>query len=251
MMRVWKLLLSLPLVALGGPSAAASAEPLATVPYSESSVPTLQCAPLRACSIALEPGEVLRTKMLGDSERWQVALSPATPNLVAVKPGECDLTTNLILATDRRTYQILLVSRCGKGGAEAPDADYTGLLRFTYPDKEFVSSPALLPAATAACSTADPTTLNFAYRLRLGRGFPWRPEHVFDDGTHLYVPAPASSAVPEPNLYAIQDGEESVLNFVRRGGYLVTDRLVDRLTLRLPSPRPKRQGPELRIERIR
>lgn len=250
-MRSLQLLLCPVLTLAGLFPAAVIAEPLATVAYSESKVPTLQCAPLRACSIALEPGEVLRTKMVGDSERWQVALSPATPNLVAVKPSECDLTTNLILATDRRTYQILLVSRCGKAGADAADAAYTGLLRFTYPDQELISSPAAPGAAVAACGTLDPTTLNFAYRLKLDRGFPWRPERVFDDGTHLYVPAPTSSAYPEPSLYAVVDGEEQVLNFVRRGAYLVTDRVVETLRLRMPSPKVQRRPSELRIERVR
>src|SRR5690606_36342463 len=41
-------------------------------PYGHSQ-PTLTCAPLRACVVELEPGEILMAVIAGDTERWIIS----------------------------------------------------------------------------------------------------------------------------------------------------------------------------------
>src|SRR2546427_6715144 len=76
--------------------------------------PTLTCTVLRACVIELEPGEIVLSKIAGDTERWTIAPAPAGPDgrtvLIVVKPRDCDITTNLVLATDRRLYDPTLAA---------------------------------------------------------------------------------------------------------------------------------------------
>src|SRR5690606_30144818 len=76
------------------------------------SQPTLTCAPLRACVIELEAGEVVLGLVAGDTERWIIGQTFTgrtgdTP-LVVVKPTDFDLTTNLLVSTDRRIYELTL-----------------------------------------------------------------------------------------------------------------------------------------------
>ena len=98
-----------------------------TFPYGHIQ-PTVTCAPLRACVIELQAGETVLSKIAGDTQRWEIQLAPAgsdgrTP-LVVVKPHDCGLTTNLVLATTAgRIYDLTLDSppcaRTGGGGGGA------------------------------------------------------------------------------------------------------------------------------------
>ena len=96
--------------------------------------PTLTCTPLRACTIQLEGGETLvHEPIAGDVERWKIAQAGAGPDgrstIVVVKPTDCALTTNVVISTDRRLYDLTLDSpRCrsdttnpaGQGGRQSP-----------------------------------------------------------------------------------------------------------------------------------
>ena len=75
-----------------------------TFPYGHAQ-PTLTCTALRACVIELEPGEIVLSRIAGDTERWEISPAPAGPDgrtvLIVVKPHECDITTNLVLEIGR------------------------------------------------------------------------------------------------------------------------------------------------------
>src|SRR5206468_1699434 len=43
-----------------------------TVPYGHAQ-PTLTCTVLRACVIELQPGEIVLSRIAGDTERWEIA----------------------------------------------------------------------------------------------------------------------------------------------------------------------------------
>ncbi len=88
----------------------------ATVFVFGSTLPTIVCAPLFVCDLALEPGEGVNDLNVGDSVRWKI--TPAGEGSgdslithVIIKPTDVGLITNLVLTTNRRTYTIKLVSR--------------------------------------------------------------------------------------------------------------------------------------------
>src|SRR5438034_11784048 len=83
------------------------------------------------------------SRIAGDLTRWEVTPAAAGPDgrttLVVVKPKDCDLTTNLVLATDRRIYDLTLDSppcRATVGRSETnPQDPYARHVRFYYPDQ--------------------------------------------------------------------------------------------------------------------
>ncbi|OYX09626.1 MAG: hypothetical protein B7Z15_14120 [Rhizobiales bacterium 32-66-8] len=90
-----------------------------------------------------------------------------------------DLTTNLILHTDRRTYLLELQAR--------PDV-YMASIAWRYPQDEAL---ALRRAAAARDALAqepqiDLASLNFEYRI-VGDAVPWKPLRAFDDGARVFI----------------------------------------------------------------
>jgi type IV secretion system protein TrbG len=195
--------------------------------------PTLTCTVLRACVIELEPGEIVLSRISGDTERWEISPAPAGPDgrtvLIVVKPHECDITTNLVLATDRRLYDLTLDAPPCKGRSTNPQQPYVRQVRFYYPDDLIAQWTKPEPAPVRI--GADVLALNFGYRVQKDRHFPWAPAQVFDDGARVYLKLPAEARHAEaPVLFLLEsDGSRVLVNYAVVGGdTYVTDRLFDR-----------------------
>lgn len=204
-----------------------------TFPYGHSQ-PTVTCARLRACVIELQPGEIVLSRIAGDLERWEIAPAPSGADgrttLVVVKPKDCELTTNLVLATDRRIYDMTLDSppcRAATGrNATNPRDPYVRHVRFYYPDETI----AQWAQPTTPKIGTDVTQLNFNYAIKRDKHFPWQPSQVFDDGAHIYIKLPPAALHAEaPGLFAIAaDGSRSLVNYSVLGDTYITDRVFDR-----------------------
>ncbi len=210
--------------------------PVTVFPYGRA-VPTLVCTALRACTIELELGETITDSVaLADPVRWARFTSKSGPGgtvpLVIVKPKDCDLTTNLVIPTDRRVYDITLDSPPCKAGTTNPPGLSVRQLRFYYPDDSARGAGAAAPAAlTAEAKTADTVDLrlvrvNRDYKLPRKPKFPWKPAEVFDDGAHVYIRVPESARhEAAPVLYALEDdGTRTLVNYTVRDDLYVTDR---------------------------
>ncbi len=213
------------------------------VPYGYASA-TLRCAPLRVCAVELAHGEQVLHVATGDSERW--AVQPAatgagggTP-LLFVKPTACNVTTNLVVTTDRHVYQLLLDSPpCDEAATDRgynPHLPYTPLVRFYHPN-EFVETwsranarASEVAAASVPLASADLESLHFSYTWSAEHHFPWTPAQVFDDGLHCYIHLPSHPKDLEAPVLAALDesGKQTLLNYAVRGDYYVTDRLFHR-----------------------
>jgi|GEM_PF-2174626 P-type conjugative transfer protein TrbG len=203
-----------------------------TFPYGHAQ-PTVTCAPLRACVIELEAGESVLSKIAGDTQRWEIQLAVAGTNgqtpLVVVKPHDCGLTTNLVLATTAgRIYDLTLDSPpCPHSGLN-PHGVYARHVRFYYPDAlvESWAAPQAAPT-TVSPATANLSALNFAYRIVPERHVAWVPIAVFDDGAHCYIKLPRGASHGEaPVLFALaDDGSRVLLNYNLIGDGYVTDRV--------------------------
>jgi len=213
-------------------------------------LPELRCAPLRACVIELEPGEhITGEPAAGDRVRWIIDSSKAGPDgnttLIVVKPKDCNISTNLVIPTDRRIYDLDLdAPSCGRGASTNPKPEYTRHIRFYYPD-----APVDATSTSVAEQTSATVGWNSAYRIKRDRrglfglfghkpvDFPWQPSRIADDGAHVYIALPATATqYASPVLYAIEDdGSRTIVNYaVRRDGY-VTDRIFHRGILVLTS----------------
>lgn len=210
-------------------------------------------SPGQVTDIALQEGEQLvgaGPVAAGDTVRWLIGdtLSGRGPTArvhILVKPIRSDITTNLVINTDRRTYHIEL---------RANPSVYMASVSWTYPQDELIA----LRQAEAAQAQAAPVAanipvdaLNFAYRLSGDRP-DWRPVRVFDDGRQTFVEFPESVAQGEmPPLFALGDGHQAeLLNYRVSGRFIIVDRLFQRAELRL-GDRRSQQRVEIRSQRRR
>lgn len=210
-------------------------------------LPSVVCAPLRICTIELQPGERLTGQpQIGDSTRWEVepgnsgSGERATPVLL-VKPHEVGLDTNLVVMTDRRTYYMRLVSR---------ESDYIARTAFSYQDdenhrwqayladqeKRKISEQAQATIAPVAENTLD--KLNYNYKIKGGPPA-IRPVMVFDNGNKTYIQMPAAALHRELPTLIVQNSKikgqkgEEMVNFRVRNNIFIVDRLFDRAALLL------------------
>ncbi len=85
------------------------------IAYNAKNSPIISVAPFVLTTIQLEPGEKYTNVSIGDTSRWNLAASVSgnggmQRENVMVEPMAAQLATNLTIATNKRLYQIQLVS---------------------------------------------------------------------------------------------------------------------------------------------
>lgn len=199
-------------------------------------MPTLICKPLTVCDIALEPGEIITDIHIGDSVRWQASTSLSGSKKgdishVIIKPTDSGLTTNMFIATDRRTYNLNLKS---------DNRQYIPHLSFLYPQdmnnilssyhtrvaqrkqEQQISAPEL--------GNVDIASLDFDFSI--SGSAPWRPTRVFTDGMKTYIQFPRSLGVSEaPILVALNGRSQELVNYRVKGDTYIVDRVNTKFAL--------------------
>ena len=203
-------------------------------PYTQGALYRLYSAPGQVSDIALQPGEELISVSAGDTVRWVVGDTRSggpsgTRAHVLVKPISAGISTNLMIATDRRTYHLELESTSGS---------YMAALSWRYPQDELES---LRSRNGRAQAQADRTIardltladLNFDYRIEGDRP-DWRPVRVFDDGRYVFIQMPDRLATTDaPPLFIVgRSGDAQLVNYRVRGQYYIVDRLFAKAELR-------------------
>lgn len=204
-------------------------------------LPTLVCAPLKVCTIELQPGEVVTEKVhAGDKARW--IISPGTKGgpdgettLVVVKPTDAGLETNLTIPTDRRVYSIKLVST---------QKQWMPFLDFDYPDEmDRMWASYSAKRAKSTYNNTMPSGQNLAnldFGFRIGGDSPsWKPVRVYTDGSKTYIQFSSSGYGGEaPALVALgNDGgwfskpSMKLVNYRVIGDRYVVDKVLDRAAL--------------------
>ena len=191
--------------------------------------PSVVCSPLQVCDIELQPGEVVRDVLIGDTVRWKV--EPATSGAVGgqaihliVKPSEPGLVTSMVVTTSRRTYHIQLKSH---------QSQYMARVGFEYPEDvsaKLADVNARLEASTIPGAGVPAEQLNFAYSV--SGNARWRPTRVYSDGLKTYIQFPRSlSGQDAPVLFVVSGGENRIVNYRMKGNMMVVDYHVDRAVL--------------------
>ena len=216
-------------------------------PFGESQ-PEVRCTPLRACDIELQAGEIVLGVALGDAERWITSplssgnLERPTPHVI-VKPHDYGLATNLVIATDRRTYHLSLTSP-PKAEIESADSAYLRHVGFYYPQelveqwaeaaqhRDRVAQRAHF-STVASVSAVSVDRLNFNYTVKGHRKLAWVPQTVFDDGEHVYIQLPpAARAADLPALLVeVEGGGMGISNYRVRDSWYIVDGLFERAEL--------------------
>lgn len=202
-------------------------------PYADGARYRLFTAPGQVSDVILEPGESVVSLAAGDTARWVIGDTSSGSGAsrrahVLVKPLTAGLSTNLIVATDRRVYRLQLTSR---------SKDAMVAVRWNYPANSFIRSGPFRDRHAADASVSrgvDVASLHFDYRIS-GDKPKWRPLRAFDDGRQSWIEFPPSIASGEaPPLFLInEEGEAALVNYRMDGRFYVVDRIFDVAELRL------------------
>ena len=149
--------------------------------------PSIVCAPLRVCDLALEPGEIVQPPLFLADKRWtaEPGVSGSGDDRtthVLLKPSDAGLVTNIVIQTNRRSYSIKLVSRT---------KDYMPLVAFDYPAdvharswRQYADDMAReAPSARPADVCDQPPSIPPGAFTIGGDSVGWKPVQVYAVGT--------------------------------------------------------------------
>ncbi len=205
-------------------------------PYTEGALYQIYAKPGQVTDIALQEGEQLvgtGPVASGDTVRWMIGdtVSGVGANArvhILVKPVRPDITTNLVINTDRRTYHVEL---------RASPSVYMASVSWTYPQDALIALRQTRAAAERMAPVAagmDLSRLNFRYAID-GDKAEWRPLRAFDDGIRVFIEFPEGAAQGElPPLFVIgTGGDAELVNYRVSGRYMIVDRLFTKAELRI------------------
>lgn len=246
-----------PQVRVGAANAAARMEPVSDgfinamqlYPWSDGALYQVYAAPGQVTDIVLQEGEQLvgpGPVAAGDTVRWVIGDTTsgagATGRVhILVKPTRPDLTTNLVINTDRRTYHLEL---------RATQRTWMASVSWTYPADQLIALRGQNAAAQAMAPIAsgvDVGALQFRYRIT-GDNPPWRPLRAFDDGRQVFIEFPAGIGQGEmPPLFVVgPEGGGELVNYRVSGRHIVVDRLFAAAELKMGDGRSEQS---VRVER--
>ncbi len=213
--------------------------------------PTLTCAPLHVCSVALQDGEAITSISIGDTVRWLLQnASAGSKPVMMLKPTQAGLSTNLVVTTDKgRIYDMHLVSskteyvpmvswydpaamtrdlRAEAQVAAQQKAEFEATIATTKLAAEQAKAQRVV--ADNSVGKLDPTTLDFAYTCTGDADF--KPARVFANDTHTFIQLPpGASAGDAPAVFNTSNNETELLNSRLVNGYYIIDGKPAKLSL--------------------
>lgn len=186
--------------------------------------------PERITDIAFEVGETIVSIGGGDSQRWTISETQSGKESylrkhIFVKPHQMDISTNLVVTTDRRTYHIEIHS--------LPNVTYQASVSWKYPASAIIIANDMgsikEPKPLTPMSGVGQKQLNFNYHFIASDRPSWMPRRVFDDGHKTYIEFPEGMQDTEaPILYGLSRAkEQEVLNYRRHKNFYIIDHLID------------------------
>ena len=193
-------------------------------------IPRIVCRPNHLTDIAVQPGEKVTAVHAGDTARWQIA--PAASGAdgqetvhVIVKPLMPDIRTNLLVMSDRRTYNLDLLSSA---------TNFIPAVRFSYPEDTLNGWRAFIEEGKKKqvreeqdVYSLSPDDLYFGYEVTKGKELSWRPVRIFDDGVKTYLEMPAKyKSLEAPVLMFYEGNQLKLVNYRVKDRFYVADRIM-------------------------
>ena len=212
-------------------------------PYGEV-IPIITCRPMRMTDVALEPGESIMGIHAGDTVRWIFSPSQSMKNglsvsHIVVKPSQPGISTNLLVHTDKRTYNLDFTA--------TENSQYIRGVAFSYQMNDLTSifvksqqnssgKKALEDELQLGTDGVNFDTLYTRYTIIDKNRVDWKPDAVFDDGNKTYIRMPLRFS-ETPAFYIYLDKKESLSNYRVKGRYYIVDRLFDMAYLKIGNKR--------------
>lgn len=177
--------------------------------------------------IALKEGETVKFVGGGDTSAWALnsTMVGKTPHIY-IKPIVQTSTTNIIITTDKRSYQLIVCTSDW----------YNPMVKWSYGQEEAEmdfkrrqSDEANITTSANAVSVDD---LNFHYKVK-AKGNATKPEMVFDDGSKTVIKFEKKFS-KMPALFIRERGHKvlSLTNYKLKDNTYVLDRVIDYAELR-------------------
>lgn len=202
-------------------------------------LPSIVCAVLQVCDVALQAGEQVNSINLGDTVRWTI--EPAITGSGAtevqhliIKPMDVGLETSLVVTTNRRTYHFQLRSH---------RTQYMPKVAFSYPEDAQAKWEAIKTRETKERQEKIlPETgeymgnLSFNYDISASDKIAWTPVRVYNDGRKTIIQMPKEMAQTEaPTLLVVRrdggffkDPETVLVNYRVQGDRYIVDSVFDK-----------------------
>ena len=215
-------------------------------PWSEGALYQVYAAPGQITNITLEPGERLTGPgpiAAGDTARWIIGDTTSGAGRtervhILVKPTRPDITSNLVVNTDRRSYHIEL---------RANEEVWMPSVAWAYPEARTTPrAPRPDPPASGVRRSRTRPTGTTAMACRATRRLGGRSRFSTMGGVSMPSSRQASPRGEMPPLFVIgADGRGQIVNTRVLGNVLIVDRLFGAAELRLD----ERQQQVVRIVR--
>mgnify|MGYP000290526205 CR=1 FL=1 len=204
----------------------------ATFVYNENDMYTIYSRVNNISVIMLQPNEKISYIAGGDTARWgidyaETGSEQGTRQCVYIKPFQVGLRTNLIINTDKRSYQFNLYSA---------KEWFNPQVNFRYP-KDEIALAIKKDKVEEEVYVTDLTKLNEDYNIKDNRLFKkveFTPKQVFDDGLKTYLVMP-TNLQEMPVIYIIDDEDTKenlqLVNYRTKGRYIIIDRLFNEAKL--------------------
>ena len=207
--------------------------------------PIVTASPLRISRIELQSGEEVVGQAIGDSHRWQIDYTlqgegETSRVIFLVKPIIDNITTNFVITTNRRVYDITLQAPKLEEETTNPEVYFTRGISFYYPGEQSSSLDQRLKLeqeqrrerSRKQEQASEPEPVHERYHVEEGRyGFPWEPEAVWDNGRQVYIQLPDEATIDAHELPGVfmtnRFGDKLQMNttFDPENNILKTDRV--------------------------
>ncbi|MCK0509591.1 P-type conjugative transfer protein TrbG [Aromatoleum buckelii] len=202
--------------------------------------PSIVCAVLQVCDVALQPGEQVNSIHLGDTARWTVepaitGSGAAETQHLIIKPMDVGLETSLIVTTNRRTYHLKLRSH---------RTEYMPQVAFTYPEDALAKWDAI---RTREVREREEQTMpqtgeylgDLSFDYDVSGATRWKPVRVYNDGRKTIIEMPLTMEQTEaPTLLVVRkdgglftDDETVLVNYRVQGDRYIVDTIFDQAIL--------------------
>ena len=197
-----------------------------TFRYAPNQLYKIYCRVGYLTDLSLKKGETISFVGGGDTSAWAVekAVVDGVPHIY-IKPTVETSTTNLIITTNKRSYQLILNTSNW----------YNPMVTWTYQQEEATEAQQqkeIEEETIIGKINGDIESLNFDYKISGESRY--KPEMVFDDGEKTII---KFSKLPKrlPSLFIKEKGKKgvSMANYKIHDNYYIMDRIANEIELRI------------------
>lgn len=201
--------------------------------YKEGSVYQVITQTYHSTLILFEPGEViLETPYVSEPDVWRfsrgIGLKNGVPqHHLVVKPDYSNLNSTLVVVTDRRVYQMELVST---------KTTYMPTVQWLYPQtiadgetwKQYQEEKLFTEEGNVR---RDQVSFDYKMRHSVFKIPTWLPTQVYDDGQRTYIILNDKSLLTE--YPAVFNEKNEIINYRVKDNIIIIDNLIEKVTLNL------------------